>query len=99
MDWTRLRERVGEWGPMTFCALLSLGAFYLWILYGASLSKAILLGVVLICPVVYFIAWFLGGNSRGGGRAISPRWKADVVGEQAAWPHPPAPLFPRRGSK
>ncbi|MFQ5886777.1 MAG: hypothetical protein ACE5II_06045 [Anaerolineae bacterium] len=99
MSWTRLRGRVREWGPMAFCALLSLGAFYLWVLYGASLSKVILLGVVLICPAVYFIVWLLGDNSRGGGQAISLGWKADVAGEQVTWPHQPAPLFPRRGSK
>ncbi len=98
MSWTRLTRRVGEWGPMAFCALLSLAAFYLWALYGASLSKVILLGVVLMCPAAYFIAWFLEGDSRGGGRAISPRWKADVV-EEAACSHQLAPLSSRRGTK
>jgi hypothetical protein len=82
MRWTRLRDQVGHWGPMAFCAVLSLGAFYLLILFGASLSKVILLGVLLFCPAIYFIAWFLGDNSGGGRRATLVPWGADGVDRQ-----------------
>ena len=97
MNLRSLRDRVEEWGPLGICALLSLGAFYLLILYGASLSRMILLGVMLICPAIYFTAWLLGGNSWSGGRALPVRWEADARREQATWSHQPAPLIARRG--
>ena len=94
MRWTRLRDQVGHWGPMAFCAVLSLGAFYLLILFGASLSKVILLGVLLFCPAIYFIAWFMGDNFGGGGRAILVPWDADGVDMQDTRLHQAAPAPP-----
>ncbi len=99
MSLGRLRDRVEEWGPMASCALLSLGAFYLLILSGASLSKVILLGVMLICPVVYLITWLLGGNSRGGGRGAPVRWGEDSVRKQVTWSQQPKTLLLGRGPR
>ncbi len=73
MSWRRLRDQVGEWRAMAFSALLSLSAFYLLIIYGASLSTGILLGVMLLCPAIYLVAWLLGGDSLGGGLAPDVR--------------------------
>ena len=96
MNWIGLRDRAGEWGPMAFCALLSLGAFYLLILYAPSLSKVILLGVMLICPAIYFIAWLLGGKSRGGGRVMPASSEENAVLGPVIWSHQ-APLTPASG--
>ncbi len=86
MHGMNLRDRVEEWGAMAFCAFLSLSAFYLLILRGASLSRVILLGLMLICPAVYFMAWLLGGNYRGGGLATPVRWEKDAVRKQVIRP-------------
>ncbi|TKJ29542.1 MAG: hypothetical protein CEE40_07970 [Chloroflexi bacterium B3_Chlor] len=99
MNWTSLRDRVGEWGPMAFCALLSLSAFYLLILQGASLSKVILLGVMLACPVAYFITWLLGGNPRGRGPGKPIRGKLDAVRGEASLVPPTSAAHPRKRSK
>ncbi|NIN66935.1 MAG: hypothetical protein GTO63_20015 [Anaerolineae bacterium] len=85
MDWTSLRERVGEWGAMAFCVLLAVAAFYLLLLLGATLSKVILLGVMLICPVIYFVAWLLGRNSGGGVLAAPVRWGEERPRQQVTW--------------
>jgi len=82
MGWTRLRDQAGHWRPMAFCAVLSLGAFYLLILFGESLSKVILVGLLLVCPAIYFIAWFKVDNFGGGRRAILVPWGADGVDRQ-----------------
>lgn len=84
MNWTRFRDQVGQWGPMASCALLSLGAFYLLILYGASLSKVILLGVMLICPAIYLPAWLLGHNLGGGRRAAFVAWRERTLGRRSS---------------
>ena len=91
MNWTSLRERAGDWGAVGFCALLSLGAFYLLIFYGAFLSKVILLGVMLICPVVYFIARLMGGNSRGGGRVMPVEREKDPMQRPVTRTQQPVP--------
>ena len=99
MSWTRFRDHVGQWGPMASCALLSLAAFYLLILYGASLSKVILLGVMLVCPAVYFIAWLMGGNYGDGRHATLVTWEEDAVRKQVTWSQQPAPLPVGSGPK
>lgn len=98
MSSTNFRDRVGGWGTLGFCALLSVGAFYLLIFYGATLSKVILLGVMLICPVVYLIAWLLGGDYWGGGRAMLVEREEDAVQEQVSWTQQPTPSIPERQS-
>ncbi len=97
MSWTSMKMRIEEWGPMALCALLSLAAFYLLILQRAGVSEVILLAMMLVCPVIYFIAWLFGGSSRRGGPGIPREEKPDAAKEQEGWCHHPELLTPGEG--